>query len=69
MLTINTGDGQSKPNSEIPFLANLISAPVLSDPKVKVHILASITQFREGFECRLSLKLHSKQFAGCGFLK
>jgi hypothetical protein len=54
---------------KFPFLANLISAPVLSDPKLKVHFLASTTQFREDFECRLSLKLHSKQFVGCGFLK
>jgi hypothetical protein len=52
-----------------PFLANLISTPVLSDPKFKVHFLASTTQFRKTSECRLSLKLHLKQFVGCRFLK
>jgi len=61
--------GNSGQTQKFPFLANLISTPVLSDPKLKVHFLASTTQLGKYFECILSLKLHYKQFVGCRFLK
>jgi hypothetical protein len=35
---------------KFPFLANLISAPVLSDPKLKICFLAFTTQFRKTFQ-------------------